>query len=116
MKPPRQRSAQTRTTASAIRKPSKPARSSRDKVRAHRARLRKRGLRLVQMWLPDTRSARFARQAHKDSLLIARSESEAEDQAWVDSLSWWNSPEARALDDRELAPEKWWRSPKKTRT
>ena len=68
---------------------------SRDKVRAHRARLRKRGFRLVQMWLPDTRTKAFAEQAHKDSVAIAHNESEAADQAWVDAMSWWNSPEYR---------------------
>ncbi len=83
--------------------PAKPSRAkpSRDKVRAHRARMRKRGFRLVQMWLPDTRTKEFAAQAHKDSLAIANSPTEAEDQAFVDSVSWWNSPEARDLEKRE---------------
>src|SRR5690349_1574888 len=89
-----------------LRKQSKPEHakrqpSSREKVRAHRARLRKRGLRLVQMWVPDTRSAEFARQAHRDCLAIAQSEHDTGDQAWVDAMSWWNSPEARAFERRE---------------
>jgi hypothetical protein len=42
--------------------------TSREKLRAHRAR--KRGFRLVQMWLPDTGSKDFAEQAHKDSLRL----------------------------------------------
>ncbi len=70
------------------------AKSSREKVRAHRARMRKRGFRLVQMWLPDVRSKEFADQAHRASLAIANSPTEAEDQAFVDSISWWNYPQA----------------------
>jgi hypothetical protein len=93
---------------SAAAKPSR-AKPSREKVRAHRARLRKRGFRLVQMWLPDTRSPEFAAQAHKDSLAIARSETEADDQAFVDSISWWTSPEAAALEKLE-PPAPWWRT------
>ena len=61
-----------------------PPKTSREKVRAHRARMRKRGFRLVQMWLPDTRTKEFAAQAHKDSLAIARSETEADDQAFIE--------------------------------
>lgn len=83
--------------------------SSRDKVQAYRARMRKRGFRLVQMWLPDTRTKEFAEQAHRASLAIAHSSHEAEDQAWVDAMSWWNSPEAAALEARER-PTPWWRT------
>jgi hypothetical protein len=64
-------------------------RSSRDKVRAHRARMKKKGMRLIQMWVPDTRSAAFRRQAHLDSLAIANSPHEKDDQAFVDSVSIW---------------------------
>lgn len=62
-------------------------RSSRDEVRAHRERLRKQGLRPIQIWVPDVRSRSFKAQAHLQSLAVARSESEAEDQAYIDSVS-----------------------------
>jgi hypothetical protein len=65
---------------------SKP-KSSRDKVRAHRAKLRAAGLRPIQIWVPDTRSPDFARQAHRDSLAIANDPHEAEDQAFIDAIS-----------------------------
>lgn len=29
--------------------------TSRDKVRAHRARMRRKGMRLIQIWVPDVR-------------------------------------------------------------
>ena len=62
---------------------------SRDKVRAHRVRMRKRGMRLIQMWVPDVRSKAFKRQAHLDSLAIANSPRESDDQAFIDSVSVW---------------------------
>lgn len=64
--------------------------SSRDRVRAHRARLRAEGLRPVQLWLPDTSSPEFIAEAHRQSLAIANSPHEAEDQAFVDAISEWN--------------------------
>ena len=67
------------------------ASASRDKVRAYRKRMRAKGFRLVQMWLPDTRTPEFAAEAHRQSLLANTSPHAAEDQAWVDSLSDWNS-------------------------
>jgi Protein of unknown function (DUF3018) len=66
---------------------------SRDKVRAHRARMKKRGMRLIQMWVPDTRSKAFRRQAHRDSLAIANSPSDRDDQAFVDAVSVWPGKE-----------------------
>jgi hypothetical protein len=65
------------------------AKSSRDKVRAHRARLRRQGLRPVQFWLPDPNSRRFAREAHAQSLAVARSRGEHDDQAFIDAITDW---------------------------
>ena len=61
--------------------------SSRDRVRAYRERLRKQGLRPIQLWVPDTRSPDFAAEAHRQSLLAARSRHAEADQAFVDSIS-----------------------------
>ncbi len=55
--------------------------------------MRARGFRLVQMWLPDTRTPEFAAQAHRASLAIANSPTEREDQAFIDAVSWWTSEE-----------------------
>jgi len=60
---------------------------SRDKVRAHRKRLRARGLRPIQFWLPDTRSAAFAAEAHRQSQMVARVQSSREDQEFIDAIS-----------------------------
>ena len=61
--------------------------SSRDKVRAHRKRLRRQGLRPIQIWVPDMRSPYFAAEAHKQSLAVARSPHAQEDQEFVDAVS-----------------------------
>jgi hypothetical protein len=63
--------------------------SSRDKVRAHRTRLRRRGLRPIQIWVPDVRSRAFAREARRQSQAVAASEHEAEEQAFVDAITDW---------------------------
>ncbi len=63
------------------------SRSSRDKVRLHRQRLRDQGLRLVQVWAPDVTSPAFLAEAHRQSRMIAESADEADDQAFVDSIS-----------------------------
>jgi hypothetical protein len=63
--------------------------TSRDKVRAHREKLRKQGLRPIQIWVPDTRSAEFAKEARRQGLVVARSPHAADDQAFIDSISIW---------------------------
>jgi hypothetical protein len=60
---------------------------SRDKVRAHRERLRKQGLRPIQIWVPDVRSSSFKAEAHAQSLAVARSAFADDDQAFIDSVS-----------------------------
>jgi len=60
---------------------------SRDKVRAHRARLRRQGLRPIQIWVPDVRSPAFAAQARRQSLAVAKSRFAAEDQEFIDAVS-----------------------------
>lgn len=63
------------------------AASSRDKVRNFRARMRARGMKLVQIWVPDTSSATFRTEARRQSRLVARSQHAAEDQAFIDAIS-----------------------------
>lgn len=60
----------------------------RQRVADHRARLRRQGLRPVQIWVPDVRAPEFAEEAHRQSALTASSPQAAEDQAFVDAISW----------------------------
>lgn len=66
--------------------PNKP-KSSREKVRAHRAKLRRQGLRPIQIWVPDVRSPKFQKEAQRQSLAVASSSFEAKDQAFIDAVS-----------------------------
>ena len=62
------------------------AKSSREKVRAYRARMRAKGLRLVQMWVPDTQepnSPEPLRQMQRRS----RADAAAIRKAWAEVLA-----------------------------
>jgi Antitoxin MazE-like len=63
------------------------SKSSRNKVRAHRRRLRQQGLRPIQIWVPDMRSPSFAAEARRQSLAVARSRHAREDQDFIDGIS-----------------------------
>ncbi len=62
-------------------------RPTRDKVRAHRERLRRQGLRPIQIWVPDVRARSFKAEAHRQSLLVANSPHARTDQDFIDSVS-----------------------------
>ena len=61
--------------------------SSREKVRAHRERLRQQGLRPIQIWVPDVRSRAFKAEAHRQSAAVAVSAHALEDQAFIDAIT-----------------------------
>ena len=62
-------------------------RSSRDKVRLHRERLRAQGLRPVQIWVPDVRARSFITAARKQSTAVASSKRALIDQRFIDSAT-----------------------------
>lgn len=61
--------------------------SVRRRVADHRTRLRRQGLRPVQIWVPDVRAVGFAAEASRQSALAAHSDQAADDQAFVDAIS-----------------------------
>ena len=63
------------------------ARGISERVTKHRAALRAAGLRPIQLWVPDVRSRSFAAKAHRQSLAVAQSSHEPEDQAFIDAVS-----------------------------
>ena len=69
---------------------SKRLKMTRDKVAAHRRRLRKQGLRPIQIWVPDVRSPNFAVEAHRQSKAVARGRHARKDQDFIDAISDWN--------------------------
>jgi hypothetical protein len=60
---------------------------SREKVRAHRERLRAQGLRPIQIWVPDVRAPAFQAEAHRQSVAVAGSPGAGQDQAFIDAVS-----------------------------
>ncbi len=68
------------------------SKSSREKVRNHRDRLRRQGLRPIQIWVPDVRSRGFKAEAHRQSLTVAASPHAREDQDFIDAVSDLNLP------------------------
>jgi Protein of unknown function (DUF3018) len=62
-------------------------RRSQEKLRAYRERLRRQGLRPIQVWMPDDGSPAFEAEAHRQSLAVANSPHEQEDQEFVDAVS-----------------------------
>lgn len=61
--------------------------SLRVKVQEHRERLRRQGLRPIQIWVPDVRSAAFESEAHRQSLAVACASQAEDDQAFIDAIS-----------------------------
>ena len=57
------------------------------RVQKHRDALRTAGLRLVQIWVPDTRQPAFLAEAARQSALISHSPVAGDDQAFVDTIS-----------------------------
>ena len=62
-------------------------RTSRDKVRLHRERLRAQGFRPVQIWVPDVRARSFVAAARKQSKAVAASEQASADQQFIDAVA-----------------------------
>jgi len=52
--------------------------------------MRRQGLHPIQIWVPDVRSRAFAREAHRQSLLVAQSAAARDDQAFIDAISEWS--------------------------
>jgi len=61
--------------------------STPDRVRQYRQRLRQQGLRPIQIWVPDVNAPEFVREAHRQSALVAASDQDRDDQAFVDAVS-----------------------------
>jgi hypothetical protein len=63
------------------------SKSPRAKVKAYRERLRRLGLRLLRIWVPDVRSPTFSAEARRQSLAVAKSPHAKEDQDFIDAIA-----------------------------
>jgi hypothetical protein len=59
----------------------------RQRVAEHRRRMRARGYRPIQIWVPDVRSAGFAAEALRQSVLLAAADRSGDDQDFVEAIS-----------------------------
>jgi Antitoxin MazE-like len=66
----------------------KQSKSSRDEAEARREQMRQYGLLPFEIWVPDVISPEFAAEARRQSLAVADSPQEKEDQAFIDAISW----------------------------
>ena len=67
--------------------PASSPKPSRVKVREHRERLRKQGLRPIQIWVPDVRARSFISAARQQSNAVAASKRARADQGFIDAVS-----------------------------
>ncbi len=67
-------------------RPSPKPRRAGDKMRTYRAKLRRQGLRPVQLWVPDTRAPGFAEAIRQQSLIVSQSAGEERDIAFIEGL------------------------------
>lgn len=58
-----------------------------ERMRRHRVRLRRSGLRPIELWVPDTRRAGFAEECRRQSALIANDPREREVLDWIDAAA-----------------------------
>lgn len=82
---PRAKTSRTKASRAGTRRP----KSSREKVKAYRERMRRRGMKLIQIWVPDPKSPYFFAEARRQARLLANSPHEKEDQAFINSISEW---------------------------
>lgn len=61
--------------------------SSFTRVQKHRAKLKARGMRPVQLWVPDTRSADFAAECRRQSALLDADPQEREILDWIEQVA-----------------------------
>jgi len=54
-----------------------------------RDQLQALALRSIQVWVPDVRSAAFRREAHRQSLAVAKISRARDDPAFIDAASDW---------------------------
>lgn len=57
------------------------------RVSDHRQRMRARGYRPVQIWVPDVRTHQFAAEARRQALLVATADERTDDQDFIEAIS-----------------------------
>lgn len=58
-----------------------------ERVNDYRRRMRERGYRPVQVWVPDVRTEQFAAEAHRQAALVASADRGGDDQDFIEAVS-----------------------------
>ena len=58
-----------------------------ERAQRHRAKLRRAGLRPIQLWVPDTRRASFAEECRRQSALVRDDPGEREVLDWIEAAA-----------------------------
>ena len=61
--------------------------SLRERVQQHRHKLRRNGLRPIQIWVPDTRAPGFAAEAHRQSQAVAQADAADGIKEWLEAVN-----------------------------
>jgi hypothetical protein len=64
-------------------------------MKGYRARKQASGLRLIQLWVPDTRSKRFAAECKRQSRLLRNDPAEAETLEFIERVVDWDNDAPR---------------------
>lgn len=59
----------------------------RERVSEYRRRMRERGLRPLQVWVPDVRTETFAAEAHRQASLVGRADESSDEQDFIEAFS-----------------------------
>lgn len=71
------------------------AMKAKERMKGYRARKQANGLRLIQLWVPDTRSKRFAAECRRQSLLLKGDPAEAETLGFIERVADWDDDAPR---------------------
>lgn len=66
-------------------------RTQKEKQKRYRSRLRRKGLRPVQIWVPDTRAAGFSAECRKQARLASRSAQEQPALDFISEIAVWDN-------------------------
>lgn len=66
-------------------------RTQQEKQKRYRSRLRRKGLRPVQIWVPDTRAAGFSAECRKQARLASRSAQEKPVLDFISEIAVWEN-------------------------
>jgi hypothetical protein len=68
---------------------------AKDRMKRYRSRKQATGMRLIQLWVPDTRSPRFAAECRRQSRLLNGDPAEAETLEFIARVADWDGDAPR---------------------